>query len=98
MHAVHTARFSDALRELWRLKNPILLEAGPGRTLGVLAMQHPDRHNSADPVTISSIRPHYENESDIAFLLHGVGRLWLSGVEIRWESMYAGERPRRISL
>ena len=41
MHADHTSRFSDALQELWRLKNPILLEAGPGRTLGVLAMQHP---------------------------------------------------------
>ena len=58
MHAVHTARFSDALQELWRLKNPILLEAGPGQTLGVLAMQHPDRRNAMDPVTISSIRAH----------------------------------------
>src|ERR1019366_4726788 len=81
MHADHTARFSDALQELWRLKNPILLEAGPGRTLGVLAMQHPDRQNAADPVTISSIRHHYENQSDVEFLLQGIGRLWLSGVE-----------------
>ena len=46
MHANHTARFSDALHQLWQLKNPILLEAGPGRTLGVLAMQHPDRQNA----------------------------------------------------
>ena len=98
MHADHTARFSDALQELWRLKNPILLEAGPGRTLGVLAMQHPDRQNAADPVTISSIRHHYENQSDVEFLLQGIGKLWLSGVEIRWESMYPGERRRRVSL
>ncbi|HKS37108.1 MAG TPA: type I polyketide synthase, partial [Verrucomicrobiae bacterium] len=42
-HANHTARFNDALHELWQFKNPILLEAGPGRTLGVLATQHPDR-------------------------------------------------------
>ena len=33
MHANHTARFSDALHELWQFQNPILLEAGPGRTL-----------------------------------------------------------------
>jgi acyl transferase domain-containing protein len=42
MHANHTARFSDALHELWQFENPVLVEVGPGRTLGVLAMQHPD--------------------------------------------------------
>ena len=56
MHANHTARFSDALHHMWQLKNPILLEAGPGRTLGALAMQHPDRRNAEDPVVVSSIR------------------------------------------
>jgi acyl transferase domain-containing protein len=98
MHAVQTARFSDALQELWRLKDPILLEAGPGRTLGVLAMQHPDRLNSADPVSISTVRHHYENQSDVEFLLQGIGRLWLAGVEIRWEGMYPGDKPHRVSL
>ena len=98
MHADHPARFSDALQELWGLENPILLEAGPGRTLGVLAMQHPDRQNVADPVAISSIRHHYENQSDVEFLLQSIGRLWLSGVQIRWENMYGAEQARRMSL
>jgi acyl transferase domain-containing protein len=98
MHADHTSRFNDALEELWRLKNPILLEAGPGRTLGVLAMQHPGRRNAADPVTISSIRPHYENESDVEFLLQGVGRLWLAGVALGWEGIHPGQGRRRVSL
>lgn len=98
MHADHTARFSDALEELWRLKDPILLEAGPGRTLGVLAMQHPDRQRAADPVTVSSIRHHYENQSDAEVLLQSIGRLWLSGVEIQWESMRPAEQRRRVSL
>ena len=40
-HANHTARFSDALHQLWQFKDAILLEAGPGKTLGVLASQHP---------------------------------------------------------
>jgi len=98
MHADHTARFSDALSELWRLRNPILLEAGPGRTLGVLAMQHPGRQDAADAVTVPSIRPSYENHSDVDFLLQGVGTLWLSGVGIRWENMHPGEGRRRVSL
>src|SRR6185503_4366896 len=79
MHANHTARFSDALHELWKYKDPILLEAGPGRTLGVLVMQHPDRRDGGEPVAVSSIRHHYENLSDVEFLWHAIGRLWLSG-------------------
>ena len=98
MHANHTARFSDALHELWQFKNPILLEAGPGRTLGVLAMQHPDRRDAGDPVAVSSIRHHYENQSDVEFLWHGIGRLWLSGIEIKWDNVHSGEQRRRVSL
>ena len=98
MHANHTARFSDALREVWRLENPILLEAGPGRTLGVLAMQHPDRSRAAEPVTIASVRHHYENEPDTDVLLQGIGKLWLAGAAIKWECLPQGGRPCRISL
>ena len=97
-HANHTARFSDALHEVWQFKNPILLEAGPGRTLGVLAMQHPDRRDAGHPVTVSSIRHHYENQPDVEFLLDAIGRLWLSGADIQWDNVYRGERRRRVSL
>jgi acyl transferase domain-containing protein/acyl carrier protein len=98
MHANHTARFSDALHELWQFKDPILLEAGPGRTLGVLAMQHPDRRDAGHPVRVSSIRHHYENQSDVEFLCHGIGRLWLSGIEIKWDNVHIGGRRRRVPL
>ncbi len=97
-HANHTARFSDALHELWQYKNPVLLEAGPGRTLSVLAMQHPDRQDGGDPVTVSSIRHHYENQSDVEVLWHGIGRLWLSGAEIKWDTAQSGGRRRRVPL
>ena len=97
MHVNHTARFSDALHHMWQLKNPILLEAGPGRTLGVLAMQHPDRRNASTSGGVS-IRHHYEHESDVEFLWHSVGTLWLSGAEIKWEHLHTGDRPRRVSL
>ena len=98
MHANHTARFSDALHQMWQLKNPILVEAGPGRTLGALAMQHPDRRNAEDPVVVSSIRGHYEHQSDVEFLLRGIGKLWLSGAEIKWEQLHTAHRVRRVPL
>jgi acyl transferase domain-containing protein/acyl carrier protein len=97
-HATRTARFSDALRELWQFKNPVLLEVGPGRTLGVLAMQHPDRQKGGDPVAVSSIRHDYENQSDVDILWQGIGRAWLSGAEIKWDNVPSGERRRRVPL
>jgi acyl transferase domain-containing protein/acyl carrier protein len=104
-HANHTARFSDALHELWQFDpaspregRGILLEAGPGRTLTMLAMQHPDRRGAGDPMTVSSIRHHYENQSDVEVLSHAIGKLWLAGAEIKWDKVQTGGRRRRVPL
>ena len=98
-HASHTARFSDALEKAWLLENSILLEAGPGNTLSVLAMQHPQRMKSENPLTIASLRAAYDNQSDLNFLFTALGKLWLNGVDISWEKLYAEDsKPQRIPL
>ncbi len=94
-HTNHTARFSDALRTLWQFKDPILLEVGPGKTIGVLAMQHPDRKEAT---VLSTLRHHYENQDDVELLLQSVGRLWASGVEIKWDNLHQGKSRRKVSL
>ena len=95
-HAVRTARFADALGALWQFTDPVLLEAGPGKTLGVLASQHPGRNGN--PTAVSSIRHEYENEPDTDFLWRSVGRLWLSGIPIDWDKTPTGSRHRRVPL
>ncbi len=97
-HADHTARFHDTLHTLWQMENPILLEAGPGRTLGVLAQQHPARPRESAAPAISSLRHHYEGQPDAEVLLAAAGRLWLCGKEIRWGNLHAGKQRRRIAL
>ncbi len=97
-HTKSTARFSDALEKAWQIKNCVLLEVGPGNTLSVLAMQHPESRKSDNPVTISSLRADYNNQFDLNYLLTGIGKLWLSGIEIDWEKLYEGEKPKRITL
>ena len=97
-HVTHTAKFNDALKELWQFQNPVLLEAGPGRTLSVLAMQHPGRSTAGDPVTVSSLRHDYENHPDAEFLCRSMGKLWLSGVSIQWENASRPEMRHRIAL
>ena len=96
LHATRTARFSDALHELWRLENPILLEAGPGRTLSLLALQHPERPQGGDAIAVSSVRHDYENQGDAEFLWNAIGRLWTAGVAIGWEK--TPSRGRKVSL
>jgi len=97
-HARRTARFSDALGQLWKLRDCLPLEVGPGRTLGVLAMQHPARAAVANPVVLSSVRQDYDNQPDSDFILNTVGRLWLAGTEIDWEKLDPRTSRRKISL
>jgi acyl transferase domain-containing protein/thioesterase domain-containing protein/acyl carrier protein len=97
-HLTQTARFSEALQEVWQLDNPILLEAGPGRTLTMLAMQHPDRQKAEDPVVIASIRHHYDNQPDGKFLCQAIGRLWLAGSDIQWQHLPGGQGRRKVPL
>jgi malonyl CoA-acyl carrier protein transacylase len=78
LHATRTARFSDALGRLWQLADPIPLECGPGRTLSVLAIQHPDRKITLQGA-IWSIRQRYENEPDEQVLQRAIGKVWLAG-------------------
>ena len=97
-HATHTVRFSDALHTLWEHKDAIVIEVGPGRTLGVLAMQHPDWSHAGDAIVVPSVRHHYEYESDTVLMLQSVGTLWSMGVGINWARCHPGERRRRVAL
>ena len=91
-HLTHTARFSAALHEMWQLPDPVMIECGPGRTLTILANQHPERKGALRGA-ITSIRQRYENDSDMQVLLTAVGRTWLTGTVIRWE----GLRGQRVA-
>jgi len=91
-----TVRFSEGVRQLVKQPAQILLEVGPGLTLGTLARQHLDR--SSEHYTLSSLRHPQERQSDIKFLLMTLGRLWLTGVRVDWTGFHAHERRHRIPL
>ncbi len=97
-HLNHPARFNDALHTLWQMEGPLLLEAGPGKTLGVLAFQHPDKPDIENPLPVSSLRHHYEGQPDLEVLLTAAGKLWLSGADLRWPELHPGPARRKIPL
>ncbi|HEX3525566.1 MAG TPA: non-ribosomal peptide synthase/polyketide synthase, partial [Thermoanaerobaculia bacterium] len=74
----------------------LLLEVGPGQTLGTLARQRPNR--PAGETVIASLRDRHEEVSDQAFLLDALARLWVAGAAPDWAAFTRGERRRRMPL
>jgi len=95
-HMVGTVRFAEGLGELLGAPERVLLEVGPGGTLGTLARQHPAA--ASGRTVLSALRHASEESADSAHLLSALGRLWLAGVTVDWSAFYAGERRRRVPL
>jgi phthiocerol/phenolphthiocerol synthesis type-I polyketide synthase E len=91
-HLRQTVRFSEGLRTILSQFQPILLEAGPGQTLGRLARSLP---HAGRTLVVSSLLP---SEQEQPFLSRSLGRLWLEGVKIDWLGYYQNEKRRRVSL
>lgn len=95
-HLRGTVRFGDALEELFRAPNRILVEVGPGQTLSTLARQHPKK--APNQRVQQSMRHPNETASDVQVLLTAVGRLWESGVRVDWNGFRIHDRGYRIPL
>ncbi|MBV9788717.1 MAG: acyltransferase domain-containing protein, partial [Chloroflexi bacterium] len=92
-HLRQPVRFADGLHELLRDDARVLLEVGPGQTLSTFARKHP-----AQPAVVHSLRHPHEQQSDLAVILSGLGRLWLAGVTVDWAKLHGNDRRRRVSL
>jgi acyl transferase domain-containing protein len=95
-HLRHTVRFSDGVQELLKERNRVFLEVGPGNTLSSLAKRN--QKESEQQVILSSVRHPSEQESDAAFILNTLGRLWLAGVDVDWSKFHEKESRHRVHL
>ncbi|HEY0078550.1 MAG TPA: SDR family NAD(P)-dependent oxidoreductase [Pyrinomonadaceae bacterium] len=86
-------RFADAVGELLREPENLLLEVGPGQTLSSLAKLH--REAMPGRTILSSLPAHGDAQGDVAYLLGTLARMWTAGVEIDWRAFDAGEGARR---
>jgi len=91
-----TVRFADQLEELLTsTPAAVLLEVGPGRTLGDLARSHPERRSTHVIATsIATAAP----DRHVPELLHSLGIMWVNGVQPSVEGLFAHERRRRLPL
>ena len=96
-HLRQTVLFDAGLERLGEIEGLVLLEVGPGGTLGVLATEHAAAAGAAVR-TVASLPSPREAEPALAVLLRGLGSLWVAGVEIDGSGFWSGERRRRVHL
>ena len=89
-HLRKTVRFADGIFELSKEPQRIFIEVGPGKTLSTLTQQNLGLNS--EQVILTSLRHPKEEQSDITFILHSLGKLWQAGVTINWSGFYE-EQP-----
>jgi phthiocerol/phenolphthiocerol synthesis type-I polyketide synthase E len=88
----HAVRFADGVATLLEADGRVLIETGPGRTLGRL-VPRPGAH-----AVIASLPHPKDAGDDVRALADAVGRAWSEGVAIDWAAYGAGRGGRRIPL
>jgi acyl transferase domain-containing protein len=88
-HLCRPVRFAQGILELAGDPDTVLLEVGPGQTLGGFARQS----GLTRQVVLPSVRFRYDRQSDEAFLLGTLGRLWLTGAPVEWSAAGAAPPP-----
>ncbi len=96
-HMCQPVRFSEAIAELRRDPARVIVEIGPGQTLGSLILQHPASRGQ-EVAIVAAMRHSYETQPDPAHALTALAKLWLLGVEPDWSGFYAHETRRRVLL
>jgi acyl transferase domain-containing protein/acyl carrier protein len=97
-HLRGTVRFADGLEELLKRPAVVFVEVGPGKTLSSFVRKH--NRKKVEHMAVSLFRHPREDVPDRSYLLRGIGRLWLYGVEVdEIEFHGAGGRKRyRVPL
>lgn len=96
-HLRQPVRFFESIRTLAATQeNQTFVEVGPGQTLATLGRQSVGGEGGHG--FHASSAPASGGASDYEQLLTTLGRLWLNGADIDWQSYYAIETHRRVVL
>ncbi|MEZ0542237.1 amino acid adenylation domain-containing protein [Fibrella arboris] len=98
-HLRQTVRFADALDTILGLRNPLLLEVGPGTSSTTLARQQASRGVAGQrPMTAVASLHRPDEQTDYQALLTALGSVWLQGLDPDWGAFYANHAQRIVPL
>ena len=95
-HMRRTVMFSDAIETAWKDTSRVLLESGPRATSATLASQHITLPGKQ--FAIPSLSDKSDENTEWTSILKAIGKLWLAGISIDWNSFYKHENRKRIPL
>ncbi|MDC7777729.1 non-ribosomal peptide synthetase/type I polyketide synthase [Bacillus cereus] len=95
-HLRSTVQFSKGLSEIFHLKNVICLEIGPGNALSTFVLKHLNR--SKDQLALNMLRHPLDKSNDFEHLCKQMGRLWMQGGTINWNTFNNSENKRLLDL
>ena len=91
-----TVRFAEGIGQALKTRAAILLEIGPGDTLGALCEQNAKFSESHK--VISSLRTRNDKTNDAEFTMGALAELWVAGKKIDWKGFHAHEQRQRLPL
>lgn len=82
-HTMRPVRFGKGVDRLLETDGQIIVEVGPGQGLTSFALQSPALELVSAVEFVPSLRSRHESDPDAAFFLGSLGRLWISGIQIK---------------
>ncbi len=95
-HLCQPVRFAEAAALLLAEPASSCLELGPP-VLTSLLLQQPAA-SAAPPLALAALRHAYETRDDQQHALDALGGLWVAGMPVDWNGLYARERRRKVLL
>jgi acyl transferase domain-containing protein len=91
-----TVRFNEGVKEVMEAGAAVMVEVGPGQTLGSLVKMQ--KKGQGSEWVIGTMRRPHEEQDDLEYLTGAIGKLWLAGVDIDWGKYYREEERSRVGL
>ena len=97
-HLRQSVCFSQGIQTILNdTENVLLIEVGPGKTLGQLARLNQAQGETAAPVSYSLPTAH-ETTSATDFMLNSLAKAWVKHQPIDWDTFYQEEKRFKVSL
>ncbi len=97
-HMCSPVQFDRSLSALLRDDARVLVEVGPGRSLGALVRGHPDCPRERWTMVVDPLRAALDPRGDSEVLAEALGRMWLAGTGIDWTAYQDGRGSGRTPL
>jgi acyl transferase domain-containing protein len=96
-HMCQTVQFARGIEHLVRDGEKLVLEVGPGQSLGSFVKLHPACSRRQMALVMGTLSAASQSHAACVEILATLGHLWIAGVNPNWRTLYDNE-PKKVSL